>query len=260
MTWPVRKVARKAGVVSWVGSPGEMSHNTWIHRLVRLGVKPLARTRITPNHLTSLRLLTGMTAAGLIATGARPWAALGGVMFIASFLLDRADGELARLSGKHSPSGHRFDLFSDALANSLAFVAIGIGLRDGNSLGYWAMPLGALAGIAIALNLWLVMAIEEIKGVRAAELGSLCGFDADDATLMLPVALWLGWDVPTIVLASICAPLFTVWASWHFTRLYRLSRSPFADLYQPAPSSRSSDMQPAVLRPVEQSRAQSSRS
>lgn len=233
-----------------------MSHNTWIHRIVRVAVRPLARTRVTPNQVTVVRLFTGVAAAGLLAMGVWPWSALGAGVFALSMLLDRADGELARQTGKHSPGGHRFDLFADAFSNALAFVAIGIGLRDGTSLGYWAIPMGAVAGAAIMLNLWFVMAMEEMKGARSAELKSFYGFDADDATLLLPVFVWLGWEVPMTVMAFACAPVFTALAARHFTKLHRLDRSPFADLIQPRPAG--ADQRP-VLQPVERRRSQSSR-
>jgi hypothetical protein len=45
-----------------------------------------------------------------------------------SFLLDRADGELARQTGKCSAVGHRFDLCSDYAANATIF--LGLGLRS----------------------------------------------------------------------------------------------------------------------------------
>jgi phosphatidylglycerophosphate synthase len=232
-----------------------MSHNTWIHRIVRSAVRPLARTRVTPNQVTCVRLFTGIAAAGLLAVGEWPWGALGAGVFALSMLLDRADGELARMTGKHSPGGHRFDLFADAFSNALAFVAIGIGLRDGNSLGYWAIPMGAVAGISIMLNLWFVMAMEEIKGARSAELKSFGGFDADDATLLLPIFVWMDWGVPITIMAFVCAPIFTALAARHFTKVHRLERSPFADLIQPRPAE---PRRQTVLQPVESRRPQSS--
>jgi phosphatidylglycerophosphate synthase len=232
-----------------------MSHNTWIHRIVRVAVRPLARTRVTPNQVTVVRLFTGVAAAGLLAMGVWPWAAIGAGVFALSMLLDRADGELARMTGKHSPGGHRFDLFADGFSNALAFVAIGIGLRDGTSLGYWAIPMGAVAGISIMLNLWFVMAMEEIKGARSAELKSFWGFDADDATLLLPIFVWLGLEAPITIMAFICAPIFTALAARHFTKLHGLDRSPFADLYQPRPSAQ---RERPVLQPVDRRRPQSS--
>lgn len=199
-----------------------MSHNTWIHRVVRVGVRPLARTDLTPNQVTGARLVTGLAAAAMLAVGGKALVAIGAGALLLSMLLDRADGELARQTGKFSPGGHRFDLFADALCTSLIFIAIGIGLRDDNMLGYWAIPMGAVAGIAVVFNLWMVMTVEELKGARAAELGSRWGFDPDDATFLIPVFLWMGWEVGVIVLAFLFAPLFAFLAAFHFVRAHRL--------------------------------------
>lgn len=230
-----------------------MSHNTWIHRLVRVGVRPLARTRVTPNQVTVVRLLTGIAAAACLATGAWKWSVIGAGLFAVSMFLDRADGELARMTGKHSPGGHRFDLFADGFCNALAFVAIGIGLRDSSFLGYWAIPMGAVAGAAIMVNLWFVMAMEEIKGARSAELKSFHGFDADDATLLLPVFVLLGWEVPLTIMAFVFAPVFTALASRHFTKANRLDRSLFADLFK---LPRSAPPPQPALQPIDHRRPQ----
>jgi phosphatidylglycerophosphate synthase len=224
-----------------------VSHNTWLHRAVRVGVRPLARTTVTPNQVTAMRLVAGLAAAGLIAMGREPFTDIGAGVLLLSMLLDRADGELARMTGKFSPGGHRFDLLSDAFCNSITFVAIGIGLRDGSILGYWAIPMGAIAGICIALNLWMVVGMEEARGKRAGKIKSLWGFDADDGMILVPVFLWLGLDVVVMILAFACAPLFYVWAGFYFKRLHGLSRFPFPDLawngngrraYQPAETRR----------------------
>lgn len=207
-----------------------MSHNTWIHSAVRIGVRPLARTNVTPNQVTAVRLLTGIAAAGLIAMGEDPFTNIGAGLLLVSMVLDRADGELARLTRKFSASGHRFDLLSDAFCNSIAFVAIGIGLRDGSILGYWAIPMGAVAGIFIAMNLWMVVGMEEANGARAGELKSMWGFDADDGMLLVPLFLWSGLDVVVMILAFACAPVFYFWAGFYFKRLHGLSRFPFPDL------------------------------
>lgn len=207
-----------------------MSHNTWIHSAVRVGVRPLARTSVTPNQVTAARLFTGIAAAALIATGQPLLTDFGALVLLLSMVLDRADGELARLTGKISASGHRFDLLSDAFCNSITFVAVGIGLRDGSILGYWAIPMGAIAGICIALNLWMVVGMEQVKGSRAGELKSLWGFDADDGMMLVPVFLWMGLDVVVMILAFICAPLFYFWAGFYFKRRHGLNHFPFPDL------------------------------
>jgi archaetidylinositol phosphate synthase len=189
-----------------------MSHNTWIHRIVRVGVEPLAKTRITPNQLTSVRLGVAIGAAALMAVGPR-WHIYGAGLFVLSMLLDRADGELARITGRTSPWGHTYDLFSDALANTLIFVGIGIGLRA-EAFGLWSIPMGILAGGGVAFILWLVMRIESVAGERAAEFDNVGGFDPDDAMLAIPVAVILGWTDQLLIAASIGAPVFALFMLW----------------------------------------------
>ncbi len=186
-----------------------MSHNTWIHRLARVGVRPLVKTRVTPNHLTTVRLITGLAAAAAFAAGTPDWRAWGGGIFVLSMVLDRADGELARLSGKTSLWGHKYDLISDALCNALVFVGIGIGLRDG-AFGTWAALMGLAAGTAITAILLLTLKMEQLKGERAAELAGAAGFDPDDAMLAVPLLVWAGWAEQMIVAACIGAPVFAL--------------------------------------------------
>jgi archaetidylinositol phosphate synthase len=186
-----------------------MSHNTWIHRLIRLGVRPLANTRVTPNQITTLRLLTGVCAAVLFASGPS-WHLHAASMFLLSMLLDRADGELARVSSKTSPWGHSYDLVSDGLSNVLAFIGLGIGMRE-SVLGLWSIPMGIVAGCAVAFILWLVLKAESLEGEQTAELGSVAGFDFDDAIIAVPVMVILGWTQALLIAATVGAPLFTLY-------------------------------------------------
>jgi archaetidylinositol phosphate synthase len=132
-------------------------------------------------------------------------------------LLDRADGDLARLTGRTSPGGHTYDLIADSLSNALFFVGLGVGLRDGDQ-GLWAVPMGLLAGGAVAAILWMVMRIEETKGARAAELGGFAGFDPDDAILIAPVAIWWGMSEGLLLAAAVGAPAFALFFAWLFWR------------------------------------------
>lgn len=186
-----------------------MSHDTWIHRIARVAVRPLVKSDVTPNQITTLRLGAGIAAASAFAWGSEAALAWGAGIFVVSMVLDRADGELARLSGKTSPWGHKYDLVSDAVCNALAFVGLGIGLSDG-PLGFWAPPMGVAAGLAIALILWLIIKLESRGGERAGELPGLAGFDADDAMLLVPLAIWLGLAQGLLVAAAIGAPLFAL--------------------------------------------------
>jgi archaetidylinositol phosphate synthase len=189
----------------------DVSHDTWLHRSVRASVRPLADTRIAPNHITTARLVTGLVSAGLFATGVLTFQYWAATCFLVSMLLDRADGELARVSGKSTPWGHKYDLVCDALCNAVAFIGIGIGLRDG-VFGWVAIPMGCVAGAAVGTILFWVMRIETLHGSRAAEIRVVPRFDPDDAMIIVPLAAFLNWIEPLLMAASIGAPLFALWA------------------------------------------------
>lgn len=209
-----------------------MSHNTWIHRIARLLVRPLVATCVTPNHITTLRLAVGLAAAGAAAIGSEDWRQWAAGLFLVSMILDRADGELARLSGRKSAFGHKYDLVSDAATNALMFVGLGIGLRN-SVTGLWTVPMGIVAGVAVVAILWLVMRTEEIAGARSAELSSIAGFDPDDGMLAVPALIGVGLSVPLLYAAAVGTPLFAVFFFWWFRRYFNLfllfSKAPGTD-------------------------------
>ena len=100
-----------------------MSHNTWIHRIARVTiVKPLVSSRVTPNQLTTARLATGIAAAAAVGSGVDLWRDVGAAIFVLSVLLDRAAGDLARLTGRTSPSGHRYDMIAGPIMTTLEYI------------------------------------------------------------------------------------------------------------------------------------------
>lgn len=99
----------------------------WDARLAYQLIYPLRNTFISPNHLTTLRLILGLLAAWKLAQGDYLFTNLGALCFIMSHFIDHADGELARLTGKSSQSGHIYDFVADGATNILLFVGIGIG-------------------------------------------------------------------------------------------------------------------------------------
>ena len=191
--------------------------------MARIAVRPLARTNVTPNQITTMRLGAGLIAGAAFAMGDMTWTYWGSAIFVLAMFLDRADGDLARMTGRTSPWGHTYDLVSDAFCNAWAFVGIGIGLHGG-VLGPWAIPLGVLAGLAIVAVLWLVIRIEAEQGPRAGELAGVAGFDADDAMLAVPLALSLGGAVPLLVAAAVGAPLFALGMSWYLAQRLKAAR------------------------------------
>jgi len=202
-----------------------MSHNTWIHKIARVTiVRPLAKTSVTPNQVTTVRIIAGVGAAMALAYGDPAWSSYGALLFMLSMLLDRADGDLARMTGRTSPGGHTYDLFADAFCNALIFVGLGIGLRE-SGFGLWAIPMGALAGGAVATILMLVIRIENLQGARAAEIGGIFGFDPDDAMLTIPVLVLLGWSEGLLVAAAIGAPAFALFFIFLFRKALKDARA-----------------------------------
>ena len=98
----------------------------WDARLARWLVTPLAVSRVTPNHLTTVRLVVGLAGAAAFTPGTYGWSNIAALLVILSNFLDHTDGELARLSGKTSRIGHVYDLASDATVTILLFVAMGV--------------------------------------------------------------------------------------------------------------------------------------
>jgi len=103
-------------------------NQTYAHALARIFVRPLLGTWVRPNHLTALRLIVGLAACALLAVGSRTTAAWSGVLWIVTCVLDRADGELARMGDLRSESGKVLDYYSDMILDALWFLAAGLGL------------------------------------------------------------------------------------------------------------------------------------
>ena len=181
-----------------------ISHNTWIHRIVRVGVRPLVNTPVTPNHLTTLRLMTGIGAACAFAVDTPVVRMIGVAVMAVSLLLDRADGELARQSGRTSQTGHRYDLIADGLSNGAVFIGIGIGLAD-SVLGLWALALGLVTGAAAVGGELLLMRLDTLGLQNTAQIGGRWGFDPDDGMFLVPLAVALGFSLQLLVVAFVGA-------------------------------------------------------
>ncbi|MGH8508077.1 MAG: CDP-alcohol phosphatidyltransferase family protein [Gammaproteobacteria bacterium] len=176
----------------------------WDARLASLLIRPLRDTPITPNHLTTVRLLTGIAAAAAFASGV--WPNLAAILFALSNLLDHTDGELARLTGKGSRAGHIYDLISDAIVHILLFLSIGIGLWISGS-GVWTLPAGIIAGLAVTAIFHIRSGIEERYGKTETKQPGWGGFEAEDVLYLLPLVTLLEGLVPFLAAAAIGAPI-----------------------------------------------------
>jgi phosphatidylglycerophosphate synthase len=194
-----------------------MVGDSWTHKAARWCILPLVDTAVTPNHLTIVRLITGIAACAMFASGMRELEIWGGWMWLLSAFLDRADGELARVSGKTSQAGHRFDYFCDATVTSAFFVGIGLGLIHG-TWGVWSAAMGLVAGGAVLIAEILAERIDQsLKDTGEKAFEGFAGFDFDDVLYLFAPVVWLGWHPYFLAGATLGAPAF----AWVTYRKYR---------------------------------------
>ncbi|HTV77535.1 MAG TPA: CDP-alcohol phosphatidyltransferase family protein [Steroidobacteraceae bacterium] len=197
----------------------------WDARLGRRLVTPLKDTWVTPNHLTTVRLVVGLAGALAFTPGTWGWTNVAALLVILSNFLDHTDGELARISGKTSRIGHLYDLASDAVVTILLFCCIGIGVAASGArsipFGLPAGLMGAVAGAAVALIFYLRMRIEELLGKAGTRQGSIAGFETEDVLYLLPLVTLFGVLPPFLMAAVVGAPLFALLVIADFVRVRR---------------------------------------
>jgi archaetidylinositol phosphate synthase len=191
---------------------------SWTHRLARPLIRPLVGTPVKPNHITTLRVISALGACAALAVGNRSGEIWGGAIWILSAFLDRADGELARISGQTSDWGHTYDYWSDVSSNALFFVAIGIGLR-GSVLGWWAIPMGLISGAAVATTSILAEQLEQRDSSGKKAFSGFGGFDADDVFYLFGPVAWLGWLLPVLVGTPVAATFAAILTWWRLQQM-----------------------------------------
>ncbi len=121
----------------------------------------LLRWPVTPNQITVLSLVLGLIGAGLFIFTDWYLNVMGGVLLVASYVLDNCDGEIARIKQMSSEFGARLDDIVDSTVDTFFFLALGYGTASasGNQIWLWL-------GIAAALGAFIDFWIEQIKEAR----------------------------------------------------------------------------------------------
>ena len=111
-------------------------------RLVSL----IQNTGITPDMLTWSSLL--LTIAGVVILFIFPhiygWWLVAGILFQFSYILDCADGQLARYKQKFSPNGWRIDLYTDRIKEHLILISLTYVVVLYKQ-GFWIISMFAMA-------------------------------------------------------------------------------------------------------------------
>lgn len=189
-------------------------------RLARRLARPLARTAITPNMVTSAGLVMGLGAAWLFARGEATAANWAGALFIAAAWIDHLDGELARASGKTSRFGHYFDHVAMMTTYAATFVGMGIGLAS-LGMGGVFVALGITGGLAVAVIFGMRLWAESRLGPDAVTAKPIGGFEIEDILYVIGPVAWLGVQEQFVIAAGIGAPLFLIWSAWEISRAMR---------------------------------------
>ena len=132
--------------------PKDILWNRFVARpLAAVLLVPLARTRISPNQITFLSLLTFVGAMVMLALERGHLGLVAAVLVLeVSYVLDCTDGQLARLKHKASPVGAHLDFLMDELKAFLLVAATGIRLWQSDGHELWLVE--ALLGLAVVAS------------------------------------------------------------------------------------------------------------
>lgn len=102
-----------------------------------------ARRGLTPNQVTTASLITALIAAGCAATGTRAGFVAAALLLLGSFVLDCADGQLARYALRYSTLGAWLDATFDRAKEYAFYAGLALGAARGGD-DVWALALGAM--------------------------------------------------------------------------------------------------------------------
>jgi len=147
--------------------PSDIFWNAYVCRPVAaLLLSFVAGTRITPNQITLASLLVAGCAVAIWLAVPGYWGlVLGVLVFELSYVLDCADGMLARVRGIASPAGHLLDFLMDELKAFAILAAISVRLAvDHGEVVFLQIGLGGLVMLASGTALTTFLRRPEIAG------------------------------------------------------------------------------------------------
>jgi phosphatidylglycerophosphate synthase len=193
-------------------------NQTYAHRFARVLVRPLLGTAVRPNHVTLLRICIGLASCALLAVGTVRSSIWSGILWIIACVLDRADGELARMGNLRSNSGKILDFYSDLILDSLWFFAAGVAASRG-SLGGIGIALGLISCVSIFVCIGMSEVFERRSGGGVKAYYGIEQFHPDDALFLLPAFVWVGWQSGLLIASSIVTPVMGVIIVVRYLRL-----------------------------------------
>jgi hypothetical protein len=132
-----------------------------------------AKLKITPNALTIISIILGVTAGHLYYYASIPINLLGILIFIIADVLDSADGQLARITNNTSKTGRIFDGVATNLISISIYMHLILRSLD-SEIGWWMFLIAAIAGASH------VMQAATVDFYRHAYLYIVCGKEKSD--------------------------------------------------------------------------------
>lgn len=111
-------------LLSHLGKANDNFIIRYVRKISALIAKPLAYTAIKPNHVTLFAFVLGMLAAVSMFQSSYGWVVFGSFLFVVAWIVDCADGMLARLKLEETRLGAWLDLVLDNVVNVAVFVAL----------------------------------------------------------------------------------------------------------------------------------------
>lgn len=169
--------------------PSDLAFNRYVARpLAAVIVVLLANTTVTPNQVTfaSLALFT-LSALGIAMVPSWPWLLASVALLEVSYVVDMADGQLARWRGTSSPAGAHLDFMADEFKALMLVAAVAVRQWQVESEPRWLLEglLGVVVvASAITITTFLrrpevVTAIGKSASPAAGDYGQ--GFDVQTA-------------------------------------------------------------------------------
>jgi CDP-diacylglycerol--glycerol-3-phosphate 3-phosphatidyltransferase len=169
-------------------------YTTGARTLASRSIRGLARTRVTPNVLTTTGVSLCLAASVVVFFENRnPWLFywVGAVMFVAGSILDILDGALARAGGKTTPFGAFLDSTTDRIGEAAMLGAIALVFHRHDQPVALAVAFAAVAG---SLLVSYTRARAEALGLRGdVGIGSRAErvVVITGGLVLAPISIWL---------------------------------------------------------------------
>lgn len=149
--------ARSALTAAKKPAVGVPAYLRWVNRPLGGRVAVIAASwGWTPNMVTAVSALLGFAGIGVLIAVTDVWAGpVAALLFLACYVFDSADGQLARIQRRGGPSGEWLDHVVDGIRAPLVHIAVAVHLLRTHAVdGSFdlAQPVTALIAVAIAFS------------------------------------------------------------------------------------------------------------